>query len=513
MGKKQNNIYGITFPVNIFPDELQKILEHYFDVMQIQKSYLGASALFTLSVACGNRYSLNFSGYDIIPSLWVALVGDVSMKKTPAINIMTKPLQQLDKVKYNEYIEKISELKKSKDEDKDLQTAPVYQRNLVNDFTTESLVDILYNNPNGIGVYSDELKQWVNNFDRYSKGSDKQFWLSIFSNTAITNDRKGKTTIRIEKPFTSVIGGIQTNILSSLKDKNYSDDGFIERILFVLNETDERGLWTKKQIDEEIESKYFELVEYISNNNKSYNYGEKEIDYILKWQKNLVAVYPDVDYKILGKMEIYLHRFAIILQVLNDYFNNYDNTTIEDKQVSNAINLVEYFINCAYWCNKMIDEGNGSDENDEDVKQWIRSLPNNFKTKEAVKLGITFKISESKVKRLLKDNKLFKKLAHGEYYKIKNNPLILTDEDLLQRLWDYNNSDEYEHEIPTIQSKLKDYFEDRKQRNKGLSQIAKKDLIERVFKVYKENSLDFVIEKIENSIIGGYNSIYFEDNY
>lgn len=72
-------------------------------------------------------------------------------------------------------------------------------------------------NKRGICLYVDELKTWVNNFNRYSKGSEEQFWLSNFSGKPIIVDRRNNEhSISVRKSFISVIGSIQFHQLCDL---------------------------------------------------------------------------------------------------------------------------------------------------------------------------------------------------------------------------------------------------------------------------------------------------------
>jgi hypothetical protein len=51
-------------------------------------------------------------------------------------------------------------------------------------------------NPRGLGACNDELMAWVNNFNRYAKGSAEHFWLSNHSGTFTDNLRSDKYTVR-----------------------------------------------------------------------------------------------------------------------------------------------------------------------------------------------------------------------------------------------------------------------------------------------------------------------------
>ncbi len=110
---------------------------------------------------------------------------------------------------------------------------PYWKKIIISDFTPEALSEIHRHNLRGLGVYSDEINQWLKNFNRYSTGSATEFWLSNFSGIPITIDRKGQDPILISTPSISVCGSIQPGILQELSRDSRSQNGFIDRICFL----------------------------------------------------------------------------------------------------------------------------------------------------------------------------------------------------------------------------------------------------------------------------------------
>ena len=112
--------------------------------------------------------------------------------------------------------------------------APTMGRSVASDTTIEALVSILEDNPRGLLVHKDELTGWVRSMDQYKggKGSDRQHWLSLWSNDEVVVDRKSRMgePIVLAKPFVSLFGGIQPAMLSELGGG--SEDGLMDRFLF-----------------------------------------------------------------------------------------------------------------------------------------------------------------------------------------------------------------------------------------------------------------------------------------
>ena len=74
--------------------------------------------------------------------------------------------------------------------------------------------------------------------DQYKSkgGSDRQFWLSVWSSDAVSVSRKNPDSphVFIPHPCVSIVGGIQPEVLGSLRG---NDDGFFDRLLFTFPQT------------------------------------------------------------------------------------------------------------------------------------------------------------------------------------------------------------------------------------------------------------------------------------
>ena len=215
-----------TFPVEIFPQSIQDIIKNLRTTLNFPDDYTSASMIYATSVAMGLSYQAQFkNGWNEIGSLYIAIVGKAGTNKTHPLNFALKPIKKLDTDSYNEYMIKKSEydyaksLTKKEREDELIilpESEPTWKQFLVSDFTPEALIDVLNNNHIGIGVYVDELASWFKNFNRYNNGSEEQFWLSAWSGTSITVNRKNGKSYNIPEPFISVIGTIQDGVLNDL---------------------------------------------------------------------------------------------------------------------------------------------------------------------------------------------------------------------------------------------------------------------------------------------------------
>src|SRR5690606_10914534 len=125
-----------------------------------------------------------------------------------------------------------------------------WKQTLVSDFTIESISSILLNNNRGVGLDVDELAIWFKNFNRYNQGSEQEFWLANWNSNRIVVNRKTAKPINIPNPFVSVGGTIQPAVLDELA-KNRTDNGFLDRLLFVMPENLKKQPWSAGQLPPE----------------------------------------------------------------------------------------------------------------------------------------------------------------------------------------------------------------------------------------------------------------------
>jgi hypothetical protein len=121
-------------------------------------------------------------------------------------------------------------------------TRPIEKRLTVNDTTVEAVAPILQENPRGVILIRDELTAWVESMNCYrqgGRGADRQFYLSCWSGTTYTADRRGRHEqgpLRVRHAFLPVIGGLTPERLPAIRGdmgkRKAEDDGWVDRVLF-----------------------------------------------------------------------------------------------------------------------------------------------------------------------------------------------------------------------------------------------------------------------------------------
>jgi hypothetical protein len=433
--KEQN-----PFPVEVFPLLVQKIIKATNESLNYPVDFIGAGIMYAVSVATGNTHKVQImKGYEQNSVLYLSIVGKAGTNKTHPILWALKPINQKDKIKHEQFLEafrKYDEFhhlppKEKKQVDKvNFPQKPKWEQLLVQDFTPESLTDIMDFNKRGIGVYADELAAWFNNFNRYNKGSEEQFWLSVWSSTPIRVNRKSSEPVLISRPFVSVIGTVQPAILEQLA-LNRSENGFIDRLLFVVPDKLQKEYWSEKELDSEIETEWFKIIDNLLNietGNKSeiLEFSPEARSEMFDFNRKLTDLCNQTENDairgIYAKIEQYALRFSLLLEMLKYACSESDKKEISLQSVQGAVKLVEYFQNSAIKVHKLLSETSPFDRLPADKQKLYDALPEVFTTGEGVRLSENLDnkkiMAERSFKQWIKDKNLFKYLERGKYEKL-----------------------------------------------------------------------------------------------
>ncbi|MEN3776550.1 DUF3987 domain-containing protein [Priestia megaterium] len=278
----------LSFPVSLFPEPIERFVNDTAKALSCPQDFVAMGVLVCASVAIGNGAVIEVKNSWIEGvSLYCGIIAEPGSAKTPAISKALKPLFELQERNFEEYetlkiqheLEKdnyeielenwkkgVKNKKKVKVEDKPpFPKSPALQQIITMDSTMEALQDILLSNKRGILKLHDELLGFVKGMNQYRSGADRQYWLSIWSNEPIIINRKGKEPIRIPKPFVSIIGGIQPDMIEEIVKtgrEGIANDGFIDRFLFCYPDPIP-AKWTDDDVSEDVLQGYCEIINSI----------------------------------------------------------------------------------------------------------------------------------------------------------------------------------------------------------------------------------------------------------
>lgn len=425
-----------AFPIEVFPRKIQDYILKANQTLNHPVDYLGASVLFTTAMAMGNSVRLKVkNGWNEVAILYIAIVGKPGINKTHSLNFGIQPLFKMERHYYNQYKQDLIVYQKLDEKERLRTPEPDLKQLLITDITPETISQVHEINLRGIGYYKDELIAWLNDFNRYHKGSDEQFWLSAFSNKSIRVNRANKKTIMIESPFIPVIGGIQPSILPELFGDKRTGNGFTDRILFVFPDQIEKPHWKEEEMPQELIEEYDNMINHLFkielrfgeyHNIQPYEVGfslEAKAHFI-KWYNSNTDEYnhPSTPSHLAGsisKSDVICCRLMLILQALQDAAITQPVQQIELSTVINAIRLTEYFKIQAKKAKQYIKENELRLSHNE---RWnyLQNLPQEF-TKDtsraiATDMSIHIKTAEKHLEHFVK-NGFVSRLRHGQYKK------------------------------------------------------------------------------------------------
>lgn len=120
---------------------------------------------------------------------------------------------------------------------------------------------------------------------------------------------------------------------------------------------------------------------------------------------------------IIAKYQNYCLRFALIIQVMEDY-NYRENCTVTQGAMEKAIRLTEYFLDNMLKAMKILTPESPVDKLLPAQQLLYSKLPQAFKLKTAIEIGESIGIKEATVKTFINRQKeLFSQIARGSYEK------------------------------------------------------------------------------------------------
>lgn len=428
------------FPLKVFPPEIQEIILSACEGLNLPIDFFAGSILFATSVAIGNSFRVEIKpGWNESAAIWIALVGNSGTSKSHPLTLALDPVVKKQSSEFDKYHRSLAEyeewLQMPRDErfGKIGKEKPVMKKYLLSDYTPEALVFHHQKNLRGMGVYSDELSGWINNFNRYNKGNEEQFWLSAWSGKPLITDRKGSGSFHVKVPFISVGGTIQTALIRDLAKGSKGKNGFVERLLFVFPDNLKKLPWSNSSWHINQRSKYEQIIERILIEEpciEDAGVVKPTILLLSSTAKKMLwdwqAVNTDFSNStdndqrkaIYAKLEVYAVRFSLIIHRINCVLGNANSEEIDANSVTAGITLAEYFRKNALKVLYILNNSSPIDALPKDKKKFYEALPDKFTYKQAVDTAKGYRFSEVTLRRLLANRRIFEKISHGNYEKI-----------------------------------------------------------------------------------------------
>ena len=431
-----------SFPLEVFPDTIRNIVEAFEEYENFNVDFTAASLLTVFAAAMGNTWSVRFmTGWIDRPIIYMVLVGSPSCGKTPPLRQAVAPLLKIDSEYDRIYCkemetyrrwERLSAKQREKNSLPEEMAVPIRKCHVVVDSTVEALIGALRDNPRGVLIYKDEIDSLLSNFNRYN-GSDEGYFLSLFSGTPFKYSRKSNNEhIFLANPYCSIIGTTQPGRLGEQFGGKRMMNGFSSRFLKVYPEIDKMPSWNDTAMPDGVLEEWERIIRKVVAATPSTDQEGKATSIellfsqeaklrVIQWKdevnnKAYAETDSDAVRALCGKLETYLVRFCLVIQIMHCICGESGMDKIEPGTAELAIRLTEYFRNMESRIAPEIEPG----ILDNRFTELLGNLRDSFTTAEAVREALQLGISESSVKRFLRDGGrgFVKKKSHGCYRKI-----------------------------------------------------------------------------------------------
>lgn len=347
--QEKANIGYEQFPLEIFPDWVKNYADAVSKALPCPPDFMGTFLMGTFSAIINNTRKIKLkNSWKESALLYIALVSEPSTLKSPAMDKALLPIYELQKSAKEKYESDLKDYNPESNEPE-----PVLEKVYIGDVTIEAAAKVLDNQDRGFLYVKDELTSWIRELNQYKggKGSDKEFWLSNWSNKPITVTRM-KKEIYVESSYIPIMGAFQPDLIT--KFNSVEKDGFINRILMSCPGKI-KNYWSEDDVDEDIQKifldKAISLHDEVKNpfgdnfeNLTTLSLSSEAKTIWVKWYNELVDLAANEPNKLieysLDKMKGYTARFALILQLVH----NSKSQKVSKETMEYAIRLAKYFI-------------------------------------------------------------------------------------------------------------------------------------------------------------------------
>jgi hypothetical protein len=403
------------FPLGIFPTAVRKIIAVLESELGFPIPFISCALLHAAATAIGNAAMLSFKWVEAA-NLYMMFVAAPSTSKSHPVQWAYRPLAERDKRNYQLARKSAGEY--------------IFHKTLLTDATIEATLKALATNPRSICILSDEVAGFLNSMSRFF-----QHWLSLWNRISITVDRKTTGITMITHPFVSLIGTLQTGILANVFRRGQKDEnGMLDRFLVVFPQNLSRKGWSRTHTRNiQIESEWDQIIEKLlslptsmdADGNLVTNFmtlSEEAADILITYQNKPPKPFPGVvefiHDRIAGKLDQYLLRLCIPIQLLRWACEDANKNIVDAETARYATTLVSYFRNEAMLAWEHINVKNPLDGLSEKQLNIYTRLSNEFQTKKGISIAESQGMGERTFKYWLKTGVgLFKRLGFGLWEK------------------------------------------------------------------------------------------------
>ena len=399
-------------PIDGLPDFMQKLIIECERVYGTHRDLWAGAFIASTALAIGQSQQLK-GKYENATVLWMALVAPSGMGKTEPLSIAFKPFHKIDAEKIKEFEKLLKEYENIKAMNKkeraeagitSIPEMPICVQHILADATPEAVIQANKNNIRGINILRDELHGWLLDIGRYSKSGEVQNWLSAWSQSPMTVNRKGSSPIKLEHPFINITGGLQPELLPELAKDHRAVNGFMQRFCFVFPDNVFRPEYRSNQLSDSFKTTY---SDYITNLLSLTGHCDSVVlsieaqsiyeTFVNKNVKIINAEKTEYLRALAAKMDVIALRLALIVHFSKWACTSVDDPNITPETMRAAIDIAEYFRATGHKVYNCLMAGN-SGMNVKDVAKFLKG-----KGASQNEIATALKVSQPYINKILKD--------------------------------------------------------------------------------------------------------------
>lgn len=343
-------------PTYVLRLEVQRVIEQYAKVFQCPKDFITSAVYCIVATLCGKHVTIHDGKYRNHPNLWICHIAPSGSNKSSPIKALLEPMHQEDGKRYRDFRDKYKVFKKNVEEDE-----PVFNQLIVSDVTPEGLYQVLdrrCDSSDGLLLYRDEIKGFIDDIGRYHNSGEISNYLSIWDGTTFSVTRKTQMPIRIEHPFLCMMGGIQPDAFTEAFKRNLASLGFVQRWLFVYPDNIPKSFYSEVVL----ESSYVEAWNEIFT--KLLKMGNMELTLSAEAKQVYIDYYNETKARtdendsfqasMLSKLRIHVLKWCAITHILSCqddagpgcYFALPSSTQVSAEEMKYSVECMRYFEYC-----------------------------------------------------------------------------------------------------------------------------------------------------------------------
>ena len=345
------------FPLAIFPASIQSIIQELYRDRKYPIDYLGGAILWVVSVLIGACSYLRTTLGKTYANIYMMLIGAQGAVKSHPLSWATSYLHELDDEALTNYEHELEEYEAAKTRGEQIER-PTCRRLLIDGSTPEAAFKRLRENPKGIGQCAEEIRKAFGDLGRYANSSDDEVYLRLFNGDTLTIDRAHQDTLHVTRPYFCLCGTIQNPTFNRLFTRDKVENGLLARFVEIVHYEEGALLWNlTEDLPSDVDIRYYNFIVKMLERRDAvdirypheYRLTPEAAETIQSWQNEHEVKIEnhgrDIDRATFRKIQIYVLKFALIIQIMADVDSRRENPErlVDFSSATLATLLADYF--------------------------------------------------------------------------------------------------------------------------------------------------------------------------